>query len=155
MAVPGFAGRGVRRHAHTFLAAYRAAGKLPDTELPTATLTYDGPPPARALGRPRPGRRRAGWSGSAPRWRDLAAEHNLPVENLLTPDLVRRVTWEPPPAARPPMPLGAALSAGGARPWQVGLTAAIIADALAAPPVADPADPDAPDESGMSAVTSG
>ena len=150
MAVPGFAGRGVRRHAHTFLAAYRAAGKLPDTELPTAAMTYDGPPPA------------ARWADRDPEaasrlvrvraaLADLAGELNLPVENLLTPDLVRRVTWEPPHPATADA-VGAALTAGGARSWQVELTAATIADALAAPPVAAP---DEPDESGMSAVTNG
>jgi ribonuclease D len=138
VAVPGFAGRGVRRHAQTFLAAYRQAAKLPDTELPTAALTYDGPPPA------------ARWGDRDPEAAQrlirvrtalgtLAQSHRLPVENLLLPDLVRRVTWEP------PVPLevsavGAALSAGGARAWQVNLAAETITSALAAPP------PVAPDE---------
>ena len=46
LSVPGFTGRGVRRHAHTFLDAYRDAGRLPDTELPPSAMAYDGPPPA-------------------------------------------------------------------------------------------------------------
>jgi ribonuclease D len=132
VAVPGFAGRGVRRHAHVFLNAYRQAGKLTDTELPPSAMAYDGPPPA------------ARWADRDPdaaarlaRVRaalgTLAHSHRLPVENLLTPDLVRRVTWEP------PLPLdsagvAAALTAGGARPWQVALAAEVITAALAVPP---------------------
>ena len=131
VAVPGFAGRGVRRHAHTFLAAYRQAGKLPDAELPTATLTYDGPPPAARWGDRDPdaaqrlARVRTALAA-------LAESHRLPVENLLLPDLVRRVTWEPPePLAAEAV--AAALTAGGARAWQVGLAAAVMATALADP----------------------
>ncbi|MDX6211460.1 MAG: ribonuclease [Frankiales bacterium] len=138
VAVPGFAGRGVRRHAQTFLAAYRQATKLADSELPTATLTYDGPPPAARWGDRDPdaalrlARVRAALSA-------LAELHRLPVENLLLPDLVRRVTWEPPQPLGPDT-VAAALLAGGARAWQVDLAAAVVASALAAPP-ADPAPP--------------
>jgi ribonuclease D len=140
VAVPGFAGRGVRRHANTFLAAYRQAGRLPDTELPPAAMAYDGPPPA------------ARWADRDPdaaarlaRVRAalgvLAESHRLPVENLLLPDLVRRLTWEPPEPAGVEA-VAAALSAGGARPWQVTLTAPVITQALAAPPPAPDPDPD-------------
>lgn len=134
VAVPGFAGRGVRRHAQTFLAAYRQAGKLPDPDLPTATLAYDGPPPAARWGDRDPeaaqrlARVRTALAG-------LAEIHRLPVENLLLPDLVRRVTWEPPEPIEAAT-VAAALAAGGARAWQVGLAAAAMAEALVAPPPA-------------------
>jgi ribonuclease D len=132
VAVPGFAGRGVRRHAQTFLAAYRQAGKLPDPELPTATLSYDGPPPAARWGDrdPEAAQRLARVRTALA---TLAASHRLPVENLLLPDLVRRVTWEPPQPIEPAA-IAAVLTAGGARRWQVELTAGVIAEALAAPP---------------------
>jgi ribonuclease D len=60
----------------------------------------------------------------------LAAEHRLPAENLLSPDTVRRLAWEPP---QPPDSGGiaAALTASGARAWQVGLTAGLLAAAMA------------------------
>jgi ribonuclease D len=53
------------------------------------------------------------------------------VENLLQPDLLRRLCWAP------PMPADLAaveafLVAGGARPWQVELTAAPLAEVLLA-----------------------
>jgi ribonuclease D len=62
----------------------------------------------------------------------IAAEHGLPVENLLSPDLVRRITWTPPEGDADAV--AAALRAGGARPWQVELTAAALAAALVAAP---------------------
>ncbi len=55
-----------------------------------------------------------------------AARQQLPLENLLTPDTLRRLAWDP------PTPLSSEsvaerLHALGARPWQVVATAPIIA----------------------------
>jgi ribonuclease D len=55
----------------------------------------------------------------------------VPVENLLSPDLVRRLMWTPPE----PTDAGAvadALRAGGAREWQIGLTRDLLTEAIAA-----------------------
>jgi ribonuclease D len=60
---------------------------------------------------------------------EVAERLEMPVENLLTPDHLRRVAWQP-PADPGPAGIGAALSALGARPWQVAETAQIIADAF-------------------------
>ena len=54
---------------------------------------------------------------------------NLPVENLLTPETLRRVAWTP------PVPIdvetvSSALLSLGARSWQVDATAQLIADAF-------------------------
>ncbi len=49
----------------------------------------------------------------------LATEHRLPVENLLAPDAVRRLAWEPPSPATAAA-IGAMLAGYGARPWQAG-----------------------------------
>jgi len=54
---------------------------------------------------------------------------NLPVENLLTPETLRRVAWTPPV----PIDLetvSSALLSLGARSWQVDATAQLIADAF-------------------------
>jgi ribonuclease D len=60
-----------------------------------------------------------------------AEELDLPVENLLTPDTLRTVSWEPPtPVATETV--GAVLAAHEARPWQVEETASIIAHAFVA-----------------------
>ena len=59
----------------------------------------------------------------------LADEHTVPAENLLPPDVVRRLAWQPPD---PPgvAEVAADLASHGARPWQVGLTALPISRAL-------------------------
>ncbi len=58
-----------------------------------------------------------------------AEEQHMPLENLLTPELARRVAWEPPePLASDT--IAAQLRALGAREWQIGITAPAIADAL-------------------------
>ena len=88
-------------------------------------------PPAPAhLGR---ARRRSPTGASRPPARpmlNLAEEHHLPVENLLTPDYLRRLMWAP-PATREPAELAEAvraqLASYGARPWQAGLvTGALV-----------------------------
>ncbi|SDQ31719.1 ribonuclease D [Leucobacter chromiiresistens] len=58
-----------------------------------------------------------------------AAARRIPVENLLTPDTLRRLVWRPPadPTAEN---VARRLSELGARDWQVGITAPIIASAF-------------------------
>ena len=60
-----------------------------------------------------------------------AEELDIPLENLLTPDTLRTVAWEP-PADVSTAGVGAALVALDARPWQVEETAARIAEAFVA-----------------------
>ncbi|GGA57745.1 3'-5' exonuclease [Pseudoclavibacter endophyticus] len=60
---------------------------------------------------------------------ELAEVLHMPVENVLTPDTLRRVCWSP-PADPTPESVGAILREYGARPWQVQATAAVIAAAL-------------------------
>lgn len=58
-----------------------------------------------------------------------AAELSMPTENLLTPELLRRVAWAPPETSDAAS-VGAALAELGARPWQIAETAQLIADAF-------------------------
>lgn len=60
---------------------------------------------------------------------ELSAELEIPVENLLTPETLRRVAWTP-PEPQTTETLGEALRALGARPWQVAATAQIIDQAF-------------------------
>ena len=61
----------------------------------------------------------------------VAGELRMPVENLLTPDLLRRVAWAP-PASVDANSIGLALAELGARPWQIEQTSQVIADAFVA-----------------------
>lgn len=69
-----------------------------------------------------------------------AEELHMPTENLLTPDFLRRVAWEPP--ALTVDAIGGALAELGARPWQIAHTAQKIADAFVEGPqrASDPAE---------------
>jgi ribonuclease D len=58
----------------------------------------------------------------------VAEKHSIPVENIVSPDLVRRLMWHP-PQPRERDAVVAALQAGGAREWQIGLTADLLTDA--------------------------
>jgi ribonuclease D len=108
--------------------AVEAALAEPDAALPRQALPGEGPPPASRwpdrdpAAAARLSRARAAVTA-------IATEHGLPVENLLSPDTVRRLSWAPPEPATVDT-VAAVMRAGGAREWQVALTAAAIATAL-------------------------
>ncbi len=54
---------------------------------------------------------------------------NLPQENLITPDTVRRLCWEP-PAEPARESVTEVLTGHGARPWQIELVTPILTEAL-------------------------
>ncbi|MGW5359642.1 HRDC domain-containing protein [Actinopolymorpha pittospori] len=121
--------RTARRDLDLWWSAVQHARGLPDSELPDNTTPYDGPPPARAWADRDPSAAARLFSCRSA-LHELAEAHNLPVENLLAPDSVRRLTWDP-PAEPTSEAVAEALRARGAREWQVGLTAGALAEALA------------------------
>jgi ribonuclease D len=127
LAIAGFGGRSVRRLARTWLAALQQARDLTDAELPT-TPTHDGPPPPHRWAERDPAA-----AARLARCRtvvtDTAAAHALPPENLITPEYVRRLAWDP-PAEIGPAVVARVLSGYGARAWQVELLATGLAEAL-------------------------
>ncbi|MFF3005792.1 ribonuclease D [Kitasatospora sp. NPDC057940] len=127
--VQGFGPRVHRRQLEQWLAAVQRGREVPENQLPPASAPHDGPPPPRAWAEKDPVAA-ARLSGARAAVADLAERHNLPAENLITPDLVRRVSWEPPadPAAEG---VAAALRRLGARQWQVDLVAPVVATAFA------------------------
>jgi ribonuclease D len=58
-----------------------------------------------------------------------AERQRIPLENLLTPDTLRRVVWSP-PGDRSTAAVALRLKELGARDWQIGITAPIIAAAF-------------------------
>jgi len=132
LATEGFHGRAARSQAERWLAALDRARALPENELPAHAARGDGPPQVRAwadrdpLAAARLTMTRAAFGARA-------EELDVPVENLLTPDLMRRVLWTPPAVADDQMEQAVAdqLTELGARPWQVALTAPLIAEAIA------------------------
>ncbi|HEX9032915.1 MAG TPA: ribonuclease D [Streptosporangiaceae bacterium] len=127
--LPGFTGRGAKRYGPDWLRAVRRAGLLPDDQLPESSAPPgDGPPPAHRWAERDPvaAKRLAAVRAAVAA---LADSGKLPTENLLAPDTVRRLSWQPPEPLSTEA-IAAELERYGARPWQVQITAVPIAMAL-------------------------
>jgi ribonuclease D len=131
LALPVFGGRSTRRHVDTWWSALQKAAALPDDKLPQPVPAGDGPPPPNRWAErdPEAARRLARARAAVTA---LAEAHTMPAENLVPPDAVRRLAWTPPSDGD----VVAALTKWGARPWQVGIVATALAEALPEPPPA-------------------
>ncbi|MEV4774881.1 ribonuclease D [Microbacterium sp. LWH12-1.2] len=110
------------------------------TEIPRERVPSDALPPPRAWSDRNP-EADARLKAARPVVEAVAEELGMPTENLLTPEFLRRVAWEPPGSSAEE--IGEALTALGARPWQIAQTAQKIAAAFVE--AAQPApEPDAP-----------
>jgi ribonuclease D len=134
--LPVFRGRAQRRLAGTWSRALKTARELPKNQLPDPSPAHDGPPqPNRWADRDPDAAARLTAARAA--LTAIAEANRLPVENLLQPELVRRICWTPPEDSSQEG-VADALGAGGARNWQVELTSAALAKALlATAPAAD------------------
>jgi ribonuclease D len=128
-AIAGFSNRSARRHIPEWLRAIGRARAAPDRALPPASAQPgDGPPPAHRWQErdPEAAKRLTAVRAVVAA---LADEHSMPAENLLQPDAVRRLSWQPPEQISPET-VSKDLAAYGARPWQVDVAAVPIARAL-------------------------
>jgi ribonuclease D len=134
LATKGFHGRGADRYAGQWIKAIQHAATMPEEELPERAPRGDGPPAPRAWAEKDPiaakrldtARHELG---------ELAEARSVPMENLLTPDYLRRALWTPPRTREPGELLdrvAGQLAALGARSWQIMLAAPIITDAILA-----------------------
>jgi ribonuclease D len=128
-AMTTFTGRGSRRYADAWAAAIRRALDLPEDALPPQHLPTEGPPPPRVWAERDPVAA-ARLAGARQAVGAIAAEHTLPVENVISPDVVRRLAWTPPEPADEPA-VRAFLAERGVRPWQIDLMASALTAALA------------------------
>jgi ribonuclease D len=126
--LPVFRGRANRRLVGTWFGALTRGRALPEDELPPHSRPGEGPPPVNRWADRDPAaatRLQVARTGLA----ELSEKHDVPVENLLSPDLVRRLMWSP-PEPRDADTVAAALHAGGARQWQIDLTRDLLTDAV-------------------------
>jgi ribonuclease D len=130
--VPGFGGRATKRHVGTWFKAVQAGRTA--RRLPSVTRPSIGPPPPRSWAA-RDASAAARLTAAREAVLAISAEVRVPAENLIAPDVVRRLTWEPPTEITEAT-VAAALVAGGARPWQVELTAPALTGALLVDPPA-------------------
>lgn len=127
-ALPGFGHRMGRRQLEQWQAAVDRARALPDAELPQPGQPTTGPPPPRSWADKDP-EAAARLSAARASVSALAERLNMPQENLITPDTVRRVCWEPPRELSVEA-VAEALSGHGARRWQVDQVAPLLTRAL-------------------------
>lgn len=130
VALPVFGGKQQRRRSGTWWAAMRSAAQLAADELPASATPADGPPPPSRWAE-RDADAAARLVAARAALTAITEEISVPTENLLLPDLVRRVCWSP-PADRTKPSIADALRAGGAREWQISLTTAALSTALRA-----------------------
>ena len=132
MRIGGYASRQARKHEHEWLAAINRARTSADGELPDAAggAIPNGPPPAHRWAERDPAAA-ARLAAARAVVTAIAEASRLPVENLLSPDVLRRLSWDPPQPSDPET-VGAALASYGARAWQVELTTGPVAEAFKA-----------------------
>jgi ribonuclease D len=129
VALPAFSGKGTRRRAPLWQSAIDSALALPEDQLPSSRgPRSDGPPPPRAWADRDPAAA-ARLAAAREVVAALSEEHAVPIENLLQPDLLRRLCWSPPSPADE-QSIAERLAEGGARSWQIGLLAPLLAEAF-------------------------
>ncbi|KOX02919.1 3'-5' exonuclease [Streptomyces sp. NRRL B-3648] len=128
-ALGGFGHRMGRRQLEQWQAAVDRAKALPDSALPQPGQPVTGPPPPRAWADKDPAAA-ARLSAARAGVTALAERLTMPQENVISPDTVRRVCWEPPKVIDAES-VQHALAGYGARPWQVELVTPVLVDALA------------------------
>ncbi|MQA83609.1 MAG: ribonuclease D [Streptosporangiales bacterium] len=126
--LPGFTGGAARNHVRLWFRALTRASKLPERALPELTLQSEGPPPANRWGDRDPvaAERLAAARAVVAA---IADEHEIPTENLVQPDAIRRLVWSP-SSELSSEAVASELRNHGARPWQVRLVAIPLAKAL-------------------------
>ncbi|MFE4862530.1 HRDC domain-containing protein [Streptomyces sp. NPDC056670] len=131
-ALPGFGHRMGRRQLEQWQSAVDRAKALTEAELPQPGQALQGPPPPRSWADKDPAAA-ARLSAARAAVSELAERLNMPQENLITPDTVRRVCWEPPGDRSEPA-VASALASYGARPWQIAQVTPLLAAALTETP---------------------
>ncbi|CAM4339506.1 Ribonuclease D [Mycobacterium basiliense] len=129
VSLPVFGGRNQRRNAATWLAALETARQ--NSQPPEVAEPATGPPPPARWGRRKP-EAAARLEAARAALAAVSEQVGVPTENLVTPDLVRRLCWDwaPDSAGDPVKIVDEFLRAGQARDWQRELVCPILATAL-------------------------
>jgi ribonuclease D len=135
-ALPVFGGTRQRRMAHVWLEALARARTTDDP--PTSQEPSTGPPPASRWARRKPeaaARLEAARAGIS----DLSQRISVPTENIITPEIVRRLCWDwqPLPSAEETASvIDDFVKQAGARQWQRQLVDPVLTEALYPDPAA-------------------
>ncbi len=120
---------------------------LPESELPVVRTPSVGLPPIKLWKDRNPlGNARLSHARAAVIKR--AGELDLPVENLISPEVIRQLTWKNPPESELELYIEETLASHGARPWQIAQIAPVLTEPLLATEplvVPEPAAEEAPE----------
>src|SRR4029079_4210634 len=126
-ALPVFGGSKQRRSAQVWLDALNRARE--DDDQPEVSEPQNGPPPASRWARRKPEaavRLEAARAGL----NELSERVSVPTENLVSPELVRRLCWDWAPVEDTAAAIDEFLHDAGARPWQRELAVPVLTEAL-------------------------
>lgn len=126
-ALPEVKNRSARRYTHLWTDAIERAHALPVEQLPEARLKLNGPPQPKSWAQRNP-EAFARLEAIKASLLTIAEEQTIPVEHLMTPDVVRRVLWEHPADGAQ---LDALLDTFNVRPWQRELVVPLLKEQLA------------------------
>lgn len=121
-----FTGRASRSQIDRWWNAIQAG--MTSDDLPDLRVASDVLPPPRVWSDKNPDADKRLKAARA-RITEVASVMSIPVENMLTPELLRRVSWSP-PAYVDRSSISEILTDLGARTWQIDATAQVIADAF-------------------------
>jgi ribonuclease D len=125
--LPIFSGPKQRRTAGVWLEALEAARRTDDP--PDAAETLTGPPPPVRWAKRKP-EAAAYLEAAKSALGELSKQVAVPTENLVSPDLVRRLCWDFSDPADVTETVAGFLHEGGARHWQRALVVPVLATAL-------------------------
>ncbi|WP_072801964.1 HRDC domain-containing protein [Rhodococcoides yunnanense] len=130
-AISVFGGPRQRRSSKVWITAIERARNLDARELPPKSAPFDGPPPVNRWARRDPDAAERLASVRAA-MTELSESVAVPVENLLMPDVLRRVVWDwkPVDPVDAPVIIDTRLAEGRARAWQRELVVPVLAAAL-------------------------
>jgi ribonuclease D len=129
-ALPVFGGSRQRRSAGVWLDALARARTA---DPPSSQEPSTGPPPASRWARRKP-EAAARLEAARTAITELAQRLSLPAENLISPEIVRRLCWDWTPVDDTRAAVDAFLAQTAARQWQRELTAPVLAEALTESP---------------------
>ena len=115
-----------------WLSSVSAAVSLPEDQWPAMRTNAETLPPIK-LWRDKFPEKFAPLSHARAAIEIIAQDNHIPVENLISPEYVRRVCWKPPTGTTETLSIPMveqALTELGARPWQIALVAPGLAAAL-------------------------
>jgi ribonuclease D len=116
-------------YCEVWITAIETALAVPSEELPPLKVKGDGLPQIK-IWRERFLEKYIPLSHARARLAEAAADRELPVENLLTPELMRKICWNYGGGSASVSDIASDLASWGARPWQIEITSPILSACL-------------------------